>query len=79
MITVGQFSLDENYILSGPTLYMNEQGNALTDQILAGMDTIYNTTRHLSPNMETAILVRLQTDYAGWLGMKQITEGIFSC
>ena len=69
-ITVGRFELNDG-VLSGPAEYMHEQGNALVDAILAGQDAIFNTTRHLSPNVETAILVRLQTDLAGWLGMKQ--------
>ncbi len=66
-------------ILSGPQDYMIERGNALTDRILAGEDTIYNLTASQSPDVETAapasaitagadVLVRLQTDYAGWLG-----------
>ena len=69
-ITVGRFELNDG-ILSGPADYMNEQGNALVDSIVAGQDLIFNTTTHLSPNVETAILVRLQTDFAGWLGLKQ--------
>ncbi len=70
LLQVGAFELNDG-ILSGPADYMREQGNALVDTIFAGQDTIYNTTAHLSPNVETAILVRLQTSYAGWLGMKQ--------
>jgi hypothetical protein len=70
MITVGQFTLD-NSNLSGPATYMDEQGNKLLDKILEGNDPIFNTTAHLSPDVETAILVRLQTDYAGWKGFKQ--------
>ncbi len=65
--------------LSGPHDYMIERGNALTARILAGEDTIYNLTASQSPDVETAapasaitagadVLVRLQTDYAGWLG-----------
>lgn len=67
---VGQFNYDEGN-LSGPRDYMEAQGNALLDQILAGEDTIFNLTQDQSPDIETAILVRLQTDYAGWLGLKQ--------
>ncbi len=68
--TVGSFTLADG-ILSGPQDYMLEQGNALVDKILAGEDPIYNLTASQSPNVETAVLVRLQTDYAGWLGFKQ--------
>ncbi len=68
--TCGQFTLEDG-ILSGPKAYMDEQGNTLVDKVLAGEDVIFNTTAHLSPDIEMAILVRLQTDYAGWLGFKQ--------
>jgi hypothetical protein len=69
-IVVGQFTYEDG-ILLGPRDYMLEQGNALLDKILAGEDTIFNLTEDESPDVETAILVRLQTDYAGWLGLKQ--------
>ena len=67
---VGRFTYEDG-ILCGPKDYMEERGNALLDEILAGEDTIFNMTRGQSPDVETAILVRLQTDYAGWLGLKQ--------
>ncbi len=70
MKTVGQFSMEEG-ILAGPRDYMEQQGNALVDKILAGEDAIFNLTSGQSPDLETALLVRLQTDYAGWLGMNQ--------
>jgi hypothetical protein len=67
---VGQFTLEDN-VLSGPREYMEDQGEKLVNRILAGDDTIFNLTMHQSPNVETAILVCLQTDYAGWLGVSQ--------
>ena len=67
---VGRFKI-EGGALYGPAEYMREQGNAKLDGILAGDDTVFNMTSHLSPNIETAILVAMQTDYAGWAGMKQ--------
>jgi len=67
---VGYFTLEDG-ILCGPRDYMEEQGNALLDKTLAGNDPIFNLTKDQSPDVETAILVRLQTDYAGWLGLKQ--------
>lgn len=69
-ITVGKFEI-ENGVLSGPAQYMAEQGNAKLDAIMAGNDTVFNMTAHLSPSVEIAVLVALQTDYAGWVGMKQ--------
>jgi len=68
--TVGKFSLTDG-VLSGPYEYMVERGNALVDRMLAGEDQIFNLTESQSPDVETAILVRLQTDYAGWVGLKQ--------
>jgi hypothetical protein len=67
---VGRFTYEDG-ILCGPRDYMEEQGNALLDTILAGEDTVFNMTADQSPGIEMAILVRLQTDYAGWLGLKQ--------
>lgn len=71
-ITVGRFSLDENNTLTGPAEYMAEQGNAKVDKILRGDDLVFNMTSHLSPDVRTAVLVSLQTDFAGWLGQRQV-------
>jgi len=70
VIVVGHFTYEDG-ILLGPRDYVLEQGNALLEKILAGEDTIFNMTKDQSPDVETAVLVRLQTDYAGWLGLKQ--------
>ncbi len=74
--TCGQFSM-EGGVLTASRTYMEEQGNALVDKILAGDDMIFNMTSGQSPDVETAILVRLQTDYAGWIGFKEV-EGWLS-
>ena len=71
--TVGKFTIDmEASIFEGPAAYMREQGNAKLDAILDGVDTVFNTVAHLSPDLETAILVAMQTDYAQWAGMKDV-------
>jgi len=70
-IEVKAFKLEDG-ILTGPADYMKEQGNAKLDAILAGKDLCFNMTSHLSPSVEVAILVHLQTDFAGWKGMKQV-------
>jgi hypothetical protein len=70
VIVVGKFTYEAG-VLMGPRDYMLTQGKALLDQILAGKDMVFNMTKDQSPDIETAILVRLQTDYAGWLGLKQ--------
>ncbi len=69
--TAGRFTIDDDSI-TGPGDYMQEQGNAKLDHILAGNDTAFNMTCHLSPSIEIAICVALQTDYAGWLGFRQM-------
>ncbi len=74
-ITAGNFKIEDDSI-EGPGDYMNEKGNMLLDNILSGKDTIFNMTHHLSPSLEMAVCVRLQTDYAGYLGMKQVQQWI---
>lgn len=68
--TAGKFTIENNQI-TGPAGYMKAQGNAKLDRILAGQDTVFNMSCHLSPSIEMAICVHLQTDYAGYLGMMQ--------
>ncbi len=69
--TVGRFTLDGT-TLTGPQRYMREQGDARLAKMLAGEDPVFNASAHLSPNIETAILVWLQTDYAAWAGMQEL-------
>jgi len=72
-ITVGRFSWDaETGTLSGPKEFMLERGNAILDQILAGDDAVFNMTAHLSPTIPLAVLVRLQTCLAAWLGEREL-------
>ncbi len=73
--TVGRFTLTDG-VLEGPALYMNERGSALVDEITAGRDLIFNVTAELSPSVELAVLVRLQTDFAGWFGQRQLLAAI---
>ena len=75
MVTVGRFSY-ENGTITGPAQYMKDQGNDLIDRINAGTDEILNMTAHYSPSPIQAVLVRLQTDYAGWIGVKQLLDSL---
>ena len=78
MLKIGAFQYDqENKTVSGPAAYMQERGNGLVDAISRGEDESLNNTAHYSPSPVVAVLVRLQTDYAGWLGIKQL-ETAFS-
>ena len=71
--TVGEFSIDtDTSTISGPAAYMRERGNDRIDRIAAGQDTVFNAGCRFSPDMYTAVLVSLQTDYAGWKGSRQI-------
>ena len=62
----------------GPEKYMKEQGHELLDRILAGEDTIFNMTCGQAPDIYQAILARLQTDYAGWAGLRQVESWLAS-
>lgn len=74
MKNVGSFTYDPSTsTVTGPADYMAARGSALLDRILAGTDYTFNTTASYSPDTVTAILVRLQTDYAGWKGTNQLT------
>lgn len=72
---VGQFEIKGGNLYA-PEQYMNERGNARVDEILEGKNTMFNMTAHLSPTPETALLVNLQTDYAGWKGTKQLLDSL---
>lgn len=73
-VTVGHFTLDEADVLTGPADYMAEQGNAWVDCAIAGNDPGFNAIMSFAPagqDFRTTFLVGLQTDYAGWHGMKR--------
>ena len=58
--------------LVGPADYMRDQGSELLEQILAGDDPLFNLPASQSPDLYQAVLVRMQTDYAGWRGLQQV-------
>ena len=57
--------------VEGPEEYLQKQGAQLLAHIAAGGDAIFNLTCGQSATIEIAVLVRLQTDYAGWRGLQQ--------
>lgn len=75
MFKVGEFTL-ENGTVSGPAEYMRERGNERLERIMSGTDTVFNFGCRQSPNVETAVLVSLQTDYAAWRGTKALLKGL---
>ncbi len=66
-MAVGSFAI-QNGTFSGPLNYLEDRGYLLLDAILEGRDEGYNRIVPTSPNVETAILIRLQSDYEVWIG-----------
>jgi len=75
MKVVGVFSVDKG-VLSGPAQYMKEQGREKLEKVLRGDDLVFNLSLTQSPDIETGILVAMQTDYAGYLGRKELISWI---
>lgn len=73
IFTVGRFTFDsETSEISGPADYISsEQYKALIKSIEAGVNHTFRAGLEYSPNVETALLVTIQTDYAGFAGMRQ--------
>jgi len=75
--TVGQFTFNtETNVVEGPAEYMREQGSARLERIMSGNDVVFNMGVTRSPDVYTAVLVSLQTDYAGWKGTRQLLAGL---
>jgi hypothetical protein len=70
--TAKEFSIDiEKGTFRGPSEYMKAQGNQYLADICSGKNEVFNMFSHESPNLETAIVVFMQTDYAGWKGFNE--------
>ena len=77
-VIVGRFTFDPStQMIEGPGEYMADQGSALMDKITSGNDAVFNMTAHMSPSPIVAVLVRMQTDYAGWIGSRQLINMVF--
>ncbi len=68
----GHFEI-RNGSLFGPREYMGEQGNNVVGEILDGKRIGFDIFLSQCASVEMAICVYLQTDYAGWLGLQQLT------
>jgi len=75
MKKVGVFEIRDG-ALYGPAQYMKDQGDVKLAGILSGKDAAFAICAPMSPDIETAILVALQTDYAGWKGLRQLLGGL---
>ena len=73
--TVGRFTFDSTTgEISGPADYMRSSDFARCKTAIEnGTNVVFRAAvlEGLSPNVETALLVAVQTDYAGWAGARQ--------
>lgn len=71
--TVGRFTFDaEDSTVSGPADYIrSEQYQRLIAEIEGGRNHTFRAACEHSPDFVTALLVTIQTDYAGFAGMQQ--------
>jgi len=51
---------------------MEERGSDRLDKIMSGQDTVFNAGFLHAPDIETAVLVSMQTDYAAWKGQQSL-------
>lgn len=74
MIEVGEFTLDEaTGAVAGPKGYMEERFSEFFERLKrGGCPTFEFGAAGGSPSVEVALLVAVQTDYAGWRGQKQM-------
>lgn len=74
---VGQFEYKDKAVY-GPKTYMTEQGNAKLNAIMTGQAAGFNAMLTARPDVNPMqmVLVALQTDYAGWIGMKQFNQSL---
>lgn len=72
---IGEFVYDaESNTLTGPAEYMREQGNKFVEDALAGRSAVLNyaLTNGGGSDPVRALLVALQTNYAGWKGTRDL-------
>ena len=77
--SAGSFDLLPGGAISGPADYLKAKGDAKLASILSGNDAGFNAMMRFAPpgaDLETLVLVALQTDYAGWLGMNGLLAGL---
>ena len=75
MANAMKFSYDaQTNQISGPAEYMKTRYAAMMEQIYSGQSVVFNFSQQGCPgsSVVTGVLVALQTDYAGWLGQRQM-------
>ena len=74
-ITVGQFTYNfETGQVAGPEAYMRAEGIDLLRRIEAGSDVVFLMNPYALSHPERSILVSLQTNYAGWIGLQSFND-----
>lgn len=73
IIEVGRFTYDtETSVITGPAAYMQSvEYRRCIAKIEDGTSVVFNAGMEHSPNLETALLVTIQTDFAAWHGYQQ--------
>ena len=71
-VTVGEFTFDpSDSSISGPASYMrSEDYRRCIQSIQDGSNTTFKLACEHAPSFEIALLVTIQTNYAGWHGME---------
>ena len=71
--TVGEFTFDPtDSSVSGPAAFMQSAEYAeCIASIQAGTNHVFRAGMEHSPTLEVALLVTIQTVYAGWVGMQR--------
>ena len=73
--TVGRFTYDSaDGSIQGPKAYIGERFDAVMNGIYAGRSTVFNFATAQGSEPAAAILVALQTDYAGWKGTRDLVN-----
>lgn len=79
-LTAGRFTYDPaTQQVAGPAQYVRERGSAKLDAMLAGTEAGFNAMLNVAPlgtDTVMIVLVALQTDFAGWMGMKQLEYAV---
>ncbi len=72
-VEAGAFSWDpETGQVTGPAAYMQERGSTRLRAIEAGKDVVFNHGAADDRDPVATVLVSLQTDYAAWLGARNL-------
>lgn len=72
MYTKNEITVSDSLVVSGPQSYMNERFPILKSKIESGQCYVFNYSLKLGNPIKLALLVAVQTDFAGWKGTKEL-------